>query len=454
MDDIYVQESNWNGLTVPSPSKAVYSTENTIQLEVAPMGMTIAEKILAHKSSRSRVKPGDIVTCKIDRMMLESIDNDLVRAIQEVQVSKVWDRDRIVLIHDHETPPATPQMATMYAESRRLARKFGVTHFFDMGRHGICHQHFIEKGFALPGQLIVGNDSHTSTYGAFNAAGRGILEELVAVLLKGELWFRVPETVRITLKGSLQPWVSTKDVALHLASQPLSQDFFNRSVEYVGPGVTALSVASRMVLANMGTDLSAEFTLMEADEKTLTYLKDRAAEPFEVVEADDDADLAAHHTVDVAFLEPLVAGPHELRRVRPANTLKGVKIDQAFIGTCTSGRMEDLKIAAAALKKHKVHPNVRMVVTPASQAIFRELSTTGLMEVFIDAGAIVTNSTCGACMGMHLGVLGEKEVCISTGSRNYKGRMGSPGAEIYLGSPATVTASAIAGEIADPRDVL
>ncbi len=414
------------------------------------MGMTIAEKILAGKSGRDRVAPGEMVTCRIDWLMLDSIDHDLSAAIEEVGIRRAFDPDRVVIIHDHEVPPASAAVANMYARSRERVAEFGITNFFDMGRHGICHQFFVEQGFALPGQLVVGNDSHTTTYGAMNTASRGVLQEIPYLLAKGELWFRVPETVRIRLSGALSPWVSAKDVVLHLASSFGFRRFLNRSIEYSGPALDTMSIAGRMVLSNMGVDLGAKFAISGFDQMTEAYLGGRAREAFTPVTSDPDAAVRDTLDLDLSAIGPLVAGPDELFRVRPAGDLGDIRINQAFLGSCTNGRIEDMESAASVLRGQKVAKHVRMIVTPASQAIFREMARTGLMDVFVEAGAIVTNSTCGACMGLTMGVLGDGEVCIASTSRNFKGRMGSPTAEIYLGSPATVAASAIAGVISDP----
>ncbi len=415
------------------------------------MGMTIAEKILATKSGRDVVRPGEIVTCRIDRLMLDSIDPDFCAAIDEIGIQRAWDPDRVIIIHDHEVPPASIGVANMYAESRRRARKFGIKHFFDMGNHGICHQFFVENGFALPGQLVVGNDSHTTTYGALNAASRGILQEVPYVFAKGELWFRVPDTVRVRLTGKLSQWVTSKDIVLHVAGRYNFNPFLNRSIEYCGEGLRHLSLAGRMVLSNMAVDLGAKFAIAEYDEVTAAYLAGRAVEDFVPVAADADASVVATIDLSLSDIRPLVAHPDGLFKVSPATEIKSVRIDQAFIGTCTNGRLEDLQLAAKVLKGRKIASHVRMIVTPASQAIFREMARSGLMETFLAAGAVVTNSTCGACMGLSMGILGDDEVCISSGSRNFKGRMGSASAKIYLASPATVAASAVAGEIADPE---
>jgi 3-isopropylmalate/(R)-2-methylmalate dehydratase large subunit len=414
------------------------------------MGMTIAEKILAAKSGRDVVRPGEIVTCKIDRLMLDSIDPDFCAAIDDIGITRAWDPDRVIIIHDHEVPPASIGVANMYAESRRRAKRFGITHFFDMGNHGICHQFFVENGFALPGQLIVGNDSHTTTYGALNAASRGILQEVPFVFAKGELWFRVPDTVRVALTGQLSEWVTSKDIVLHVAGRYNFNPFLNRSIEYSGQGLRDLSLAGRMVLSNMAVDLGAKFAISEFDAVTAAFLAGRAIEGYKPVVSDADAPVAASLELSLGDIRPLVAHPDGLFNVSPAAECKGIRIDQAFLGTCTNGRLEDLQLAAKVLLGRKIAKHVRMIVTPASQAIFREMARSGLMETFLEAGAVVTNSTCGACMGLSMGVLGDDEVCISSGSRNFKGRMGSTTAQIYLASPATVAASAVAGEIADP----
>ena len=415
------------------------------------MGMTIAEKILATKSGRDVVRPGEILTCRIDRLMLDSIDPDFCAAIDDIGIQRAWDPDRVIIIHDHEVPPASIGVANMYAESRRRARKFGIKHFFDMGNHGICHQFFVENGFALPGQLVVGNDSHTTTYGALNAASRGILQEVPYVFAKGELWFRVPDTVRVRLTGKLSQWVTSKDIVLHVAGRYNFNPFLNRSIEYCGEGLGHLSLAGRMVLSNMAVDLGAKFAIADYDEVTAAYLAGRAVEDYVPVAADADASVVETLDLSLSDIRSLVAHPDGLFKVSPATEIKSVRIDQAFVGTCTNGRLEDLQLAAKVLKGRKIASHVRMIVTPASQAIFGEMARSGLMETFLEAGAVVTNSTCGACMGLSMGILGDDEVCISSGSRNFKGRMGSASAKIYLASPATVAASAIAGEIADPE---
>ena len=341
----------------------------------------------------------------------------------------------------------------MYANSRKMISRFGIANFFDMGRHGICHQFFVEQGFALPGQLAIGNDSHSTTYGALNMASRGVLQEIIYVLAKGELWFKVPATVSVSLNGKLARWISSKDVILYLCHRFGFRPFLNRAIEYRGSALKDLSIESRMVLSNMAVDLGAEFALFEFDDIARRFLNGRARQPFKPVRSDPGAAVERSIYLELGEIQSLVAGPHNLFKVTPARDLSGVRIDQSFLGSCTNGRMEDMEVAASILRGRKIANHVRMIVTPASQAVFREMASSGLMQIFVDAGAIVTNSTCGACMGLSMGVLGDGEVCIASSSRNFKGRMGSPSAEVYIASPATVAASAVVGAITDPAAI-
>jgi 3-isopropylmalate/(R)-2-methylmalate dehydratase large subunit len=323
-----------------------------------------------------------------------------------------------------------------------------------MGRSGICHQLFVEKGYALPGQLSVGTDSHTTTYGALNMASRGIDQDLLYVLIKGELWFRVPETIRFEVTGKMLDGVMSKDLILFIAGKYGTDVALYKSAEFVGPTIGEMSIDSRLTISNMGVEIGAKFLLFEADGKTEEYLKNRAQDVFKPVTSDLDAVFQNVYKINIDGLEPQVACPHDVGNVKPVREVEGLPIDQAFLGSCTNARIEDLQIAARILKGRKIHPRTRMIVTPASQAIYKEALEKGLINIFIDAEAVVTNSTCGACDGLHLGVLGAGERCIASQNRNFKGRMGSPDSEVYLASPATVAASAVAGAIADPRDYL
>ena len=417
------------------------------------MGMTMAEKIMARSSGRDKVTPGEIIIGKIDRiMMIGELWQEVLPFFNQLGADRLWNPDRVVVVHEHMVPPANVPIADAYVQSRQAVDKFGIKNFYEMGRSGICHQLFVEKGYALPGQLVVGTDSHTTTYGALNAASRGINQDLPYVLIRGELWFRVPESIRFEVSGKIPHGVMSKDVFLHIAGQYGTDVALYKSAEFVGPTIEEMSIASRLTMANMGIEIGAKFLIFEADGKTKEYLKDRAQESYEPVESDPDAVFQETYKIKVDGLEPQVACPHDVGNVKPIKEVKGIPIHQAFLGSCTNARYEDLEIAAKILKGRKVHPKIRLIVTPASQSIYKQALQNGLIEIFIDAEAVVTNPTCGACGGLHLGILGAGERCISSQNRNFKGRMGSPEAEVYLANPATVAASAIAGAIADPRD--
>ena len=417
------------------------------------MGMTMAEKVLARASNRDKVVPGQIVTAAVDWTW---IAGDLWQVfypiLKELKADRFWDPDRIIVVHEHMVPPSSLEIANALALSRKVVQEYGITRFYEMGRSGICHQLFIEEGYALPGQLVVGTDSHTCSYGALNTASRGIQIDIINVLLKGELWFRVPETIRVEVTGKLEAPIMSKDVILHLAGLYGTEMALYKSIEFVGETVDQMSIASRIAVANMGIEVGAKFLMMEADQKTEAYLEGRAKEPYRPVKSDQDANFEHVIYLDVDQLEPMVACPHDVGNVKPISQVKGIKMDQAFLGSCTNARYEDLEIAAKILKDRKIHPDIRMIVTPASQEVYKEALKNGLIEIFAEAEAVVTNPTCGACGGIHLGLLGDGEKCIGSQNRNFKGRMGSPNAEVYIASPATVAASALAGALADPRD--
>jgi 3-isopropylmalate/(R)-2-methylmalate dehydratase large subunit len=409
------------------------------------MGMTIAEKILARKSGRPVVVPGDVVVCEVD--VAVHID------VGFMTPNVIFDPERLVLIADHAVPAPSIQAAESHQAMRRFAAQHGIQHFYDIGRHGIVHQALAERGHALPGTLLAAGDSHTCAAGAFNCAARGLGgPEMVYVTATGRTWFLVGPTVRFILDGELVDPVAPRDIIHSIAG--VYGDFVGKNLEFAGPTVDTMSIAGRQNIATMSAEVSAEFALFEADAKTLEYLRARTDRPFEPVAPDPDATYEAVHHVDISKLSPQVALPGKVpHNVAPANEIRGVKITQAFIGSCANGRLEDLAVAAALLKGRKIHPSVRMIVTPGSQEVYLEAVKAGYVETILAADAVVTNSTCGACGGGHLGVLASDDVCITASTRNFQGRMGSPTARVYLGSPATVTASAIRGEITDPRDL-
>ncbi len=419
-------------------------------------GMTMAEKVLARASGRERVRPGDLVIARVDRLLMTGWR---FAAFAKQAGGRVWDPERVVVVFDHVAPPPTVSAANAFAEARKLIQELGLRHVYEVGR-GICHQVFLEEGFARPGELVVGADSHTGTAGALGAAACGINVETPYVLAYGETWFRVPESIKIVLEGELPPGVYSKDVVLYVAGTYGEDVALYKSLEWDGPALRKMSLESRIVLSNMGVELGAKFALQPPDEVVLEYVRARVPEgdqkSLEPVRPDPDAHYERVLEVDVSKLEPLVACPHSVGNVKPAGALEaeGVRVDQAFLGSCTNARLEDLEIAARILKGRQVHPGTRLLVTPASQRVYEEALKRGILGALAEAGAVITHSDCGACPGFHLGLLGDGEVCIASQNRNYRGRMGSPKAQIYLASAATVAASALEGRIADPRKYL
>jgi 3-isopropylmalate/(R)-2-methylmalate dehydratase large subunit len=415
------------------------------------MGMTIAEKVLAGHAGRQAVRPGEYVWCKVD-----ATSGHMLRALERLGADRVWDPDRVFIVEDHLAPPPTVEAANSATEMRRLVKKYGITNFFEFGRGGILHQLFPENGMIAPGELIAMGDSHSTSGGVFNACVTNSAMDALYILAFGELWFRVPESVKVVIDGNLPSWCVGKDVILEIA-RDLGTDFgLYKSIEYSGAAVRQMTLAQRWTIANMGVEVGAKFALFECDEKTDEWLSTRVSRPYEPVFADSDAQYETTHHFDVSGLEPMVAYPHDPGNVHPARSAQetGIPIDQAFLGSCTNARQEDLEVAARVMKGRKVAPGVRMLVSPASQEVYRDALKAGWLEILADAGCLVEHSTCGPCFGGHLGVMGDGEVCISSSNRNFQGRMGSSKAQVYLASPATVAASAIAGRIVDPREFL
>ncbi len=416
------------------------------------MGQTMVEKIFSEKLGR-RVRAGEFVTVRVDRVMSHDFFLPSAKKLIDKGIDRIWDPERAVIILDHFIPAPNEKMASVHAEIREIAKKFGISRFYEQG-HGICHQLMVEEGYARPKDLIVGTDSHTCTAGAMAAAAAGIgNSEMAYVLATGELWYQVPASVRLELSGSLPETVSAKDVALAIAGK-FGTDFAEyRSIEFVGKAADEFSVASRMVLSNMSVEFGAKFGMFPADMKTIDHLKSIGIVGIAPFAADEDAQYEARHELDVAGLEPLVAAPHDVGNVRPVRELAGVPIQQAFLGSCTNGRLEDLRAAARILDGRKVANSVRFLVYPASRKVLRQAIAEGIVQTLVDAGALICPPACGACFGGGGGILAPGETCISTTNRNFKGRMGSPESRIYLASPATVAASAWQGRIQDPREV-
>jgi 3-isopropylmalate/(R)-2-methylmalate dehydratase large subunit len=415
------------------------------------MGMTMAEKVLARASGQQKVEAGQYVTARADRLMAHEGFALCALTLQGMGIAALFDPDRVVVMLDHYFPAPSVRFADAHNYVRQAVEDFGVKHF--LGHSGICHQVMCEQGFVLPGQLIVGTDSHSTTYGALGAAGAGIGQtEMSYIMATGELWFQVPPTIRMILTGEAQSGIMAKDIILKIAGT-CGTDFAQyRAIEFAGDAANRLSIAGRMTVSNMGIEVGAKFAFFEADEKAVAYLRQIAAQEAATFGPDADAVYERVRTFDISTLDPQVACPHNPGNVKPAGHLAEVTIDQAFLGSCTNGRLEDLAVAAQILKGQKVHPRVRMLIAPASQQVTLEAAGAGFLQTLLEAGAHLMPAGCGPCPGGHMGLLGAGETCISSTNRNFPGRMGSENSSVYLGSPATVAASAINGYISDPRE--
>lgn len=419
--------------------------------------MNITEKILAKASNKNVVSPGEIVNADVDMVMIHDLTGPLaIEAFKRIGVNRVWDNQKIVIILDHQVPAESVKAAELHKMLRQFAKEQKIR-IYDVGRGGICHQVMPEKGHVLPGTVILGADSHTCTYGAFGAFATGIgSTEAAAVFATGKIWLKVPEAIKINVTGQFQKYVAPKDLILHIIGKLGVDGATYKSVEFTGPTIRGMSVAGRMTLCNMTVEMGAKNGIVEPDEATRKFLEGRTAKPlmpFEPLRSDADAAYEKVVNIDVSDLTPQVACPPSVDNVKPASEMSSVQIEQAFIGSCTNGRIEDLRAAAEILKGRKIKEGVRALVIPASQEVYLQALKEGLIEVFTEAGAMVCGSTCGPCLGGHIGLLASGETCISTSNRNFIGRMGSTQANVYLASPATVAASAVTGRITDPREL-
>jgi len=417
--------------------------------------VNIAEKILARASGKDEVRAGEIVEAKIDMAMAHDLTGPLtVKSFREIGVKRVWDNRRIVIVFDHLVPASSVRAAELQKIMRDFAGEQGIRSFYDAGRGGVCHQVMPERGHVRPGELIVGADSHTCTYGALGAFATGIgATDMAAVFATGSLWFRVPGTIRVSVTGALPRYVTPKDLILSVTGVIRADGANYKALEFTGPTVGDISVDGRLTMCNMAVEMGAKTGIVPPDGKTLDYVKERTDEPFKPLKSDPDAEYEETVEIDVAKLEPQVACPPNVDNVKPVSEVGRVRIDQAFLGSCTNGRLEDLRVAAEILKGRRVESGVRLIVAPASQDIFLQAAREGLLETFVEAGALVCNPNCGPCLGGHMGLLAPGEVCVSSSNRNFVGRMGSPEAHVYLASPATVAASAVAGRLTDPRSM-
>ena len=417
------------------------------------MGHTFVEKVLARKAGLDSVVPGQIVTVRPDKLLTHDNTADISQKFRRIGVSKVADPGINVIVLDHVTPAANETYATNHQIIREFVAEQNIPAFYDIGE-GICHQVLPEQGHAWPGAVIVGSDSHTPTHGAFGAFSAGIgRTEAAAVMATGQIWLRVPESFQIVVNGKLPARVSAKDVVLHIIGDLRADGANYRSVEFAGETVREMSVASRMVLTNMAAEMGAKNAVVEPDDKTRAWLQGRVKDSYEEIHADRDATYERVVVYDVSGLVPQVARPHTVDNVVAAKEMAGTWINQALIGTCTNGRLEDLEAAAEILRGKHIAPNVRLLVLPASREVLLAAIERGIVSDLVAAGATLLNPGCGPCLGAHEGCMAPGEVTISTANRNFRGRMGSKEAFIYLASPATVAASALTGTITDPREV-
>lgn len=416
------------------------------------MGLTIAEKVLSAKSG-SIARAGSIVVADVDYVMVNDVTGPIAfRRFSEV-AAEVKDADRIVLIPDHYVPNKDIASAEQAKEMRDFAAEHSIRNYYEVGRGGVCHQVMVEEGFAAPGRLIVGADSHTCTYGGINAFSTGVgSTEAAAVFATGRLWFKVPETIKVELSGELPEGTCGKDLMLKIIADIGVDGAAYRALEFCGPGVASVPVSDRLTVSNMAIEAGAKAAVFPCDGQTAEYISGMVRGGYEAVSADPDAVYCSVLHYDLSELVPMVAYPHLPSNGRPARE-SGVKIDQAYLGSCTNGRIEDMRIAAATIKGRRVADGVRFIIVPASQRIHRQMAEEGLIQVFLDSGAFVSGPTCGACLGGYMGVLADGERAVASTNRNFVGRMGHKGSEVYLAGPAVVAASAVAGRIIDPSQL-
>ena len=417
------------------------------------MPLTFAEKILAKKAQLPKTVPGQIVEITPDVVLSHDNTAPIYGLFQRMGGVKVYNPDMHAVILDH----ATPAPSTKHAENHRVIREFvkeqGITNFYDIGK-GICHQIMVESGLALPGEVILGSDSHTPHAGVMGAFAAGIgRTEMASIWAIGQIWLRVPESMKITVSGTLPIGVTSKDLALYIIGELKADGALYMSVEWHGEAIGALPLSQRATLTNLMAEMGAKNSFIPPDQLTFNYLKDRARRDFEAIYPDENARYAVEMEYDAGDMEPMIACPHTVDNVKPLSEVKGTPIDQAFLGTCTNGRLDDLAAAAEVLEGRKIAPGKRMIVIPASEAVYLAALQAGYLETFLKAGAVIESPGCGPCMGNHMGVPAVGEVSISTANRNFRGRMGTKESEVYLASPAVVAASAVAGEIQHPKDI-
>jgi 3-isopropylmalate/(R)-2-methylmalate dehydratase large subunit len=418
------------------------------------MGHTIAEKILAAKCNREEVFPGEFITAEVDLVLASELSGILaIDEFEKIAGAHIFDPDKVVFVMDHFTPSKDIESAEIVKRCRAFAKEQGIR-FYDVGRAGIQHILLPEQGLVSPGDLIAGADSHTCTYGFLGAFGTGIgSTDAAAAMVLGELWLKVPETIRLDYHGELPPWVGGKDVILHTINHIGVEGARYKVMEMRGEAIDLMSMANRFSMANMTIEAGAKTGIMPADAKAQAFLRDRGARPGLIFYSDPDANYAETYEFDVTRLEPFVALPYTPENVKPVSEVSGLEIDQVVIGMCTNGNLEDLRAAASILEGRKVHPQTRAIIIPGTQKVYLDALREGLVEIFINANCVVSTPTCGPCLGGHMGVLASGERCVSTSNRNFRGRMGHPESEVYLVNPYVAAASAVAGSLASPTEV-
>jgi len=418
--------------------------------------MTITEKILAVHARKKRVVPGELLDARIDLALGNDITAPLaIQAFKEIGAKRVFHRDRVVLVPDHFTPAKDILSAEQCKVLREFAKAHRLTHFFEIGEAGIEHTLLPEKGLVLPGELVIGADSHTCTYGALGAFSTGVgSTDLAAVMATGSLWLKVPESLKLIYHGKINPWVSGKDLILFTIGDIGVDGALYQAMEFCGETIRSLSMASRFTMANMAIEAGGKNGIFEPDEITLEYVKPKAKRPYQVYRSDPEARYVEEREYDVSKIYPQVALPHIPSNVKDVREVGKIEIDQVVIGSCTNGHLDDLRVAAKILKGKKVAASLRLIIIPATQEIYRQSLKEGLFEIFLSAGAVISPPTCGPCLGGHMGVLAEGERSLATTNRNFRGRMGHAGSEVYLCNPAVAAASAIKGRICHPEEVL
>jgi len=419
------------------------------------MAMTITEKILAEHCGLEEVRPGQLINAKLDIVLGNDITAPIaIEELKKAGVERVFDRDRVVLIPDHFTPNKDIPSAEQCKVLREFAKEQELTHYYEVGRAGIEHALLPEKGIVLPGDLVIGADSHTCTYGALGAFSTGVgSTDLAAAMITGDLWFKVPDSMKFVYRGTLRPWVGGKDLILHTIGDIGVDGALYRAMEFCGETIEHLPMSGRLTMANMAVEAGGKNGIIVPDEITREYVEGRAKRPYRFFSSDPDARYVEVREYDVSDLEPQVAVPPDPSNTKGISEIGEIRIDQAVIGSCTNGRLEDLREAARVLKERKVAPWVRLIIIPATPLIYREAMREGLFQIFLEANGVIGPPTCGPCLGGHLGILAEGERTISTTNRNFTGRMGHPKSEVYLSNPAIAAASAVKGRICSPEDL-